>query len=205
MNKKLRECSTLEIKNAMANLHNVAIIKKEHLIEYVDESTGELKWANTYDLKQALKDDNATEWRLLDAKHQRNKRLYRRVANIVKTNRALFITLTFNNEFFSRDLNDESIARIVKRYLKANCKQYVANIDFGGNKGRLHYHAIVEPLEDKLNLKQWRDMTNNSNINVKHIITNDLSVIRTAKYINKLTNHSLKDNGYYKRLIFSRA
>jgi len=122
---------------------------------------------------------------------------------MVNTNHAYFLTLTFNDSVFNRNLSPETRRRYIARFLKSECKEYVANIDFGSTNNREHYHAVVIP-KTIIDFAKYRKIFDNSNINYKRIIKGDKDIKKLSLYIAKLTNHALKENGFYKRLIYSR-
>lgn len=153
-----------------------------------------------------IRDNNLSldEWkRLYDLNHNRYKRVQRlkmKVADLVFNGDAIFLTLTFNDETLSKT-SVETRRRYVSRFLKTQCKTYVANIDFGEKKGREHYHAIVCPIGLSIDLKSWPYGA----INAKRIHASDIDLTRTTKYITKLTSHAIKDStGHAYRIIYSR-
>lgn len=147
--------------------------------------------------KQVSEDKTLDCGRLLvRSRYEKRKRIEKHITNLVLSGKALFVTLTFDNDTLEKTTREKR-RRLIQRYLKNNCSHYVANIDFGKDKGREHYHAIVE---NKINLKAYKL----GSIDVEHIKASDLSLELTSKYINKLTSHALKQNAIDTRLIFSR-
>lgn len=134
--------------------------------------------------------------RLVESRYKKRKRIENHVKRLILNNKAIFVTLTFNNETLEK-YDSKKRRRLIQRYLKSNCKEYVANIDFGEDNGREHYHAIVS---NDINLKQYKLGA----INVEHIRASQKSIEKTSKYINKLTSHALKEYSIDTRLIFSR-
>lgn len=132
--------------------------------------------------------------------YRRRKRVKNKTSSIILGGCAIFVTMTFRNSVLA-STSAETRRRYVARWLKANAKVYVANIDFGGRRGREHYHAIA--WAEELPLKEWREQC--GNVNVERIQMSELDVLKTAKYITKLSRHALK-NGLEKspRLIYSR-
>lgn len=148
--------------------------------------------------------------RLNESKYRRAKRVRDKIARLVLSNKAIFITLTFNDKTFAKT-DDLRRRRLVQRYLKQNCKEYVANIDFGSNEEyiddygnkriateREHYHALVS---NDINFDSWYKY---GAIKVERVRPLDNSTKRIARYITKLTNHALKVGGIVPRLIYSR-
>ena len=138
--------------------------------------------------------------RINHAWDSRVMRLRKRINAMLLRGSCVFLTLTFNNHTLNTTTPKER--RIfVSRFLKSCECMYVANIDFGGERNREHYHAIA--CVDKVCLNGWRKY---GNINVERIrnksIHNDTS--RLAKYVSKLSNHAIKETTQRSALIYSR-
>lgn len=135
-----------------------------------------------------------------NASCHRATRLRSRIEKMLLNGECLFLTLTFNDE----TLNNTSVdtrRQYVRKYLKRfNCP-YVANIDFGKENGREHYHAVINT--SRIELKDWRIY---GNINVERVRNNriELSKTRLSKYISKLSNHAIKETTKRSCLIYSR-
>lgn len=137
---------------------------------------------------------------LLNAYKMRLKRVYDEIEFIVKSGQGVFITFTFNDDSLSRT-SSNTRRRQVSRFLKSVSDRYVANIDFGKKNNREHYHAIIPneiPLEK---LKYWYN-TYGTIKAIKIKGSSDSKAI--AKYILKLSLHSLKESTKNSRLIYSR-
>lgn len=128
------------------------------------------------------------------------KRVYRvrqTIYGIVTDNeQPVFLTLTFRDDVLATT-SEQTRRRYVTRFLKKHCKQYIANIDFGTNNEREHYHAVVS---NKVDLSAWQYGALNA---IKIVKTKD-SIRALPKYISKLTNHAIKDTTKSKRIIYSR-
>lgn len=153
-----------------------------------------------------IRDNNLSldEWkRLYDLNHNRYKRVQRlkmKVADLVLNGDAIFLTLTFTDDVLN-STSVETRRRYVSRFLKSQCKTYVANIDFGFKNGREHYHAIVNPIAPLIDLQSW----SYGALNAKRIHASDTDLTRTTKYITKLTSHAIKETtGHAYRIIYSR-
>lgn len=128
------------------------------------------------------------------ASYQRTKRLRLRVTELLKEP-CLFLTLTFDNESMQAT-TIETKRRYVTRCLKQFGVPYIANVDYGSKNDRLHYHAIIQL--DKISCKCW----DYGNIDFKKVIIPNETAI--SKYLNKLTNHAIKETCKGNRLIYSR-
>lgn len=135
---------------------------------------------------------------MIKAKDQKQYRLVKRLklmdndaynANN-KDLKIIFITLTFKD--LSKN-NKESRRDAVRKYLKSQCVDYVANIDYGKKNGREHYHAVAL-VNGSVDYSKWHTYgaikgelvpTMFKDENKRHN--------RLAYYINKLSLHALKD------------
>lgn len=128
--------------------------------------------------------------------YERKKRLETRIGNMLKKGTCLFVTLTFTDSVL-QTTSFETRRRYISRFFKTlNC-QYVANVDFGKENGREHYHAIT--LCDHIDNKLY----NYGAINFKKIKqTSD--VVKLAKYVSKLANHAIKETTRRNALLYSR-
>lgn len=135
--------------------------------------------------------------RLNYSRYKRVQRIKKRVKAIVSKGEAVFLTLTFTDEVLATT-SDKTRRVYVSRYLKAATPVYVANKDYGKEKGREHYHAIVSGSVD---LAPWRCY---GSINAKRVRNRDLDLVRTSKYVAKLTHHAIKHTAALSRLIVSR-
>lgn len=138
--------------------------------------------------------------RIDNANNHRVRRLKERIKNMLNKGQCIFLTLTFNDTTLSNTTDKERRIAVV-RYLKSFKTEYVANIDFGKENHREHYHALI--LADKINYKKWNKY---GNINGKKIRLRDIDNVKTklAKYIAKLTNHAIKETTKRSALIYSR-
>lgn len=130
---------------------------------------------------------------------KKTERVKSKTKEIVTNGKALFLTLTFTDETL-RNTSPETRRKYVRRFLKAQCPVYVANIDYGGLNGREHYHALVR--SDCINYKLWHRY---GAIKGEKVRTSETDLTRTAKYIAKLSKHAIKETaGKGVRIIYSR-
>lgn len=76
------------------------------------------------------------------SKARKKQRLIKKIKELLNNNKALFLTLTFNNETL-KQTTEEQRQRIVKRYLRNETAYYIANKDYGRKNAREHYHAFI--------------------------------------------------------------
>ena len=134
-----------------------------------------------------------------NASRQRVKRLRSRVEDVIQNGSAIFLTLTFTDDVLDKT-SPETRRKYVTRFLKSQCSFYVANLDFGSQNHREHYHAIVQPNGDQISLPGWEYGA----INSKRVHASENAPLRLAKYVAKISNHALKDTAKCSRLIYSR-
>lgn len=132
---------------------------------------------------------------------KKSKNIKQRIQSMLNQGRAYFLTLTFNDETLSQT-NDKTRRKYVSRLLKATNTVYLANIDFGEDNGREHYHAVtLNPITPT----DWPY----GFIKVKQIGRRDNEPVKIGKYITKLNNHALKvsTNGQarFNTIIYSRT
>ena len=209
MNKSLKEASREEVSKAYLEQVPFLISKiRKNCYQnngcFVDMRTGEINSRVGFNRFAAKKANLGFEYSIWESNKARKLRLSKRVSKIVLSKKAQFLTLTFAPSYFERVPNAETRRTYIRRFLKEQCSDYVANIDFGEDNGREHYHAIVIPKNEFIDYQPYCDTFEKSRIYAEHVKVNGKSVDNISKYINKLTNHALKENGQYKRLIYSR-
>lgn len=118
-----------------------------------------------------------------------------------------FVTFTFSDETLKRT-SDDTRRQKVRRTLKKVSSVYIANIDFGKERDREHYHALlsydgfesVRALEKAVKAL-WGEY---GFIKVKRVGNKETDKKRLGKYLLKLGLHSMKDTTKAHRLIYSR-
>lgn len=73
---------------------------------------------------------------------RRKKKVFDKIDKVVRSGQAVFLTLTFNDKALS--CSAKTRRRYVSFALADLSPRYVANIDYGSNTEREHYHAVVE-------------------------------------------------------------
>jgi len=146
-----------------------------------------------------------------NAEYKRTKRLQTKALEMIKSNSAIFLSLTFNDSVFEK-MNSQTRKRMITRFLKKTCKCYIANIDYGKKKEREHYHALVIPLNEKIDCKEYHKMFYNSNIDFEKVRVSgkkncdiESTSKKISKYTSKLTNHAIKETTQQCRIIYSKS
>lgn len=145
---------------------------------------------NYEDIKEARKINHAT--------FTRATRLKKRIAWLLMTGKCIFATLTFTNDVLD-STSSETRRKYVTRYLKSISDYYVANVDFGSETEREHYHAVI--MVDFIDTKWDYGFTFFEKVRLSN---NKQSEKKLADYIAKLTNHGIKETTRRQALIFSR-
>jgi len=148
--------------------------------------------------------------RLNESKRRRSSRVRQKISDLVLHKNAIFVTLTFSDLSLQK-FDTAKRRRLVQRFLKDNCSQYVANIDYGSDDvyiddygvqrvgtNREHYHAVVS---NDIVFNAWYKY---GAIKVERVRPCEDSNKRLSRYITKLTNHALKIGALAPRLIYSR-
>lgn len=145
--------------------------------------------------------DSVTSYRLQDSYRKKTERLKKRINRLFKNENLFFLTFTFDDKKVVKNgvwLKTNTLRKYVTRWLKEYCTDYVGNIDFGGENGRLHFHCVVSCKESKVNGNSW----NYGALNFKRINTkNDKKL---ALYVNKLCSHALKESTKNQYLIYPK-
>lgn len=135
--------------------------------------------------------------KIVRAFYARVSRLRCRISDLLEIGDCIFVTLTFTDDVFS-NTNVTTRRKYVTLFLSSVSCHYVANIDFGAENGREHYHAIVVRSAD-IDCSLWKYGA----INFRRIHNKNKTAL--AKYIAKLTNHAIKETTRRNHVIYSRS
>lgn len=181
-------------------------ISKAKWAEYLLNRDGLLIKTKYDDIEDALKEErflmseNKELWqeagKVAHADYYRTARLRNRVTSMLQDGECVFATLTFRDDVLA-STSRETRRRYVTRYLKGQSEKYVANIDYGAKNEREHYHAVIY---GKINPLEWPYGA----LNVKKV-KDTSKPEKLAKYVNKLTNHAIKETCKRNAVIYSRS
>lgn len=136
--------------------------------------------------------------RINSAFYARKTRLWKYIyAMMLQSDTVVFLTFTFTDKVFDKTSYDTR-KKYVQRFLKDQAAYYIANIDFGEENGREHYHAIAIGHFD---YGSWHKYGSIKGLPV-HRSVDDAK--RLSKYVSKLTNHAIKKTTGAVRVIYSR-
>lgn len=120
--------------------------------------------------------------------YERTKRVRQRNEAIILSKNGVFLTLTFNEQTLN-NTNYKTRRVYVSRFLKSQSDFYIANVDYGGDYGREHYHAVIY---GKVDYTLWQRY---GAVNGRAMRITDINdVIALSKYITKITKHALKQS-----------
>lgn len=134
-------------------------------------------------------------YRINNSYSHRVCRLRRRIEDIM-TSDCLFITFTFSDKYLSYKF--ETRRKYVLRFLEKYSSNFVANVDYGSENGREHYHCVIQC--DRVDSSDWPYGL----INFERIrLSSDSSIL--SQYVSKLTNHSIKETTKRRAVIYSKT
>lgn len=128
---------------------------------------------------------------------KRTTRASNRIELLISNYETLFLTLTFKSETLE-STTEETRRLYVARFLKSVSPHYVANIDYGKQNGREHYHAIVVGTD--IDYSKWHKFGAIKGVKIRK----GSNPLQLSKYINKLSLHACKSTTRGKKLIYSR-
>ena len=162
------------------NTHNC---NNEYVIKYlINDIVGkELQWEDYKKICKTVNKKNCKTYRL--------RKLIKKIFE--KYEEPIFITLTFTEEHVKM----KNHRRRVQDFLNQECEYYVANIDYGTEKERMHYHCVGS---NRINPTKWKY----GNCDVKKIHTKNEGAL--SEYITKLSQHATKTTTNQERIITKR-
>lgn len=188
-----------------------SVVLNSGLVETQRRVNTALNWDNPYNIysREEAKQIDAymqeyaeAEWKeaskINHAYRNRVKRLRKRIEKMIAKGNCIFVTLTFTDSIL-QSTSPDTRKKYVKNYLASQSSTYVANIDFGKENHREHYHALVQA--DKIKSSLWQNKC--GAINFKKVLSSS-NPIKLAKYISKLTNHAIKETTQRNSIIYSR-
>lgn len=138
--------------------------------------------------------------KILNARYHKVSRIKRKFLYILeKKTYFYFLTFTFSDEYLKNC--DRTKKDLIKKCLYSfdkNCYM-ILNKDFGGKNDREHYHCIYGT-DNNSNLLDHIKKNYPFRFQVQHIHFNRRSITKISKYMNKLTNHCVKDTAYSSRI-----
>lgn len=153
---------------------------------------------NSLNYNQIQKLDN-----ILKARYNKISRIKRRFVYLITNYRYhYFCTFTFDNDLISKC--DRTKRDIIKNSLLSfdSDIKYILNVDYGSKTEREHYHCLIAT-NNNANLRQHLKEFYPCRSGCEYISTSSDDIKRLSKYINKLSNHCIKDSTKGKRIVFN--
>lgn len=166
--------------------HNIRDIPNIQILDFMYSKVGLL--------------DTITSYRFKDSFRKKTIRLRKRIDLILEKDNLFFLTFTFDDKQFKGHKlpSQQTLRKYVNRWLNWYVNDYVGNVDFGGEKGRIHFHAVVSAKDNIILGNSWFYGA----LNFKRIKTKNDKAL--ALYVNKLCNHALKESTKQQYLLFPK-
>ena len=183
IDKEIRKIDSMIWKYEREGNHNARLNIASTLLEKIEEWGFDL-WVEGRKVNSAYYARKTRIWKYIYAMMLQNQPV-------------IFLTFTFTDETIDKTSYDTR-RKYVQRFLKDHSDYYIANIDFGEDNGREHYHAIIV---GEVDYSEWHKYGAIKGLRV-HNSVDDAK--RLAKYVSKLTNHAIKKTTGGHRVIYSR-
>lgn len=113
-----------------------------------------------------------------------------------------FVTFTFDNNIINKcDRTKRDLIKNTLNNFSADIL-YILNVDYGSQTEREHYHCIVGTNDDN-DFNSYLKLTYPCFSHCQHIRLNSNDIKKVSKYINKLSNHCIKDSTKNKRIVYN--
>lgn len=144
----------------------------------------------------------------------RYKRLRKRLHIMLDNSPVCFLTLDLTDTAVNYKMS--TIREYVKQFLGSFDVPYIANVDYGTKKGRLHFHAVIccSPEDFQTPNNKWRRCKGKFNeykcewsygyVHIEQVGIKVSDEKKVAKYVSKLTRHSIKGSTKANKCIYSR-
>lgn len=203
------------------------LVPHRHEIELFETIGLEFQREEDFKMYQAYLELMSTEQGIKGRKinrcnYERRKRCRKRIIRYQMSNKAVFGTLTINNDMLEK-ISEQSFRKYVQRYMKEYFVSYIANVDFGSENERIHYHVVGVPKNSWYEITEKKKVFNDHKQKWQTIIctkvwcewvgydyweelgTDEHTPGKVAKYIDKLANHAFKVSTKNSRIIYSRG
>lgn len=163
-------------------------VGNKYLDDFLIDSLGIINYCTCYRFKESY--------------YHKTIRLKKRINRLFKYDNLFFVTFTFDDKKLrKKDLSKYTtkyLRGLVTKWLKTYSIDYVGNIDFGGQKGRLHFHCVIASTLTRIDRKSWKYGA----LNIKRIVNKDST--KLSLYVNKLCSHALKESTKNQYLIYPK-
>lgn len=135
------------------------------------------------------------------SKYEKKKRLKDFISALI-LKPCIFLTINFNDTYLNTT-KKETRRQAVRRYLNTFNVPYCANIDFGSEKEREHYHAIIQ-LETIPTGESCEWVKKNRGCIYAERVRSEKDFKKLSEYILKFVNHATKTTTGSDSVIYSR-
>lgn len=141
--------------------------------------------------------------RILNARYEKISRIKRRFVYLIQNYTYIyFCTFTFDNDLIKKcDRTKKDCIKSSLHSFDSDIK-FILNVDYGDKTEREHYHALVGT-HSPLSLRQHLKDTYPCRTGCEFVDIHTDDIKRLSKYINKLSNHCVKDSTKRKRIYFN--
>ena len=140
---------------------------------------------------------------IINARYCKISRIKKRLIYLLAyRSKHYFLTFTFNDNYINK--SDRTKRDLIKKCLESFSSDilYILNVDYGSKTEREHYHCIVGTNNDD-NMKDFLLLNYPCFSYCQHIRLFKDDIKRVSKYINKLSNHCVKDSTKNKRIVYN--
>lgn len=140
--------------------------------------------------------------RILSARYMKVSRVKKRVVYLMaRFQYVWFCTFTFDNYYINKC--DRTKRDLIKNTLSLiSDVHYILNVDYGSKTEREHYHCILGTNFD-LDVNQIFQEKYSCFCSALKVRSTEDDYNRLSKYINKLSNHCIKESTKNKRIIYN--
>ena len=140
--------------------------------------------------------------RILSARYMKVSRVKKRVVYLMaRFQYVWFCTFTFDNYYINKC--DRTKRDLIKNTLSLiSDAHYILNVDYGSKTEREHYHCILGTNFD-LDVNQIFQEKYSCFCSALKVRSTEDDYNRLSKYINKLSNHCIKESTKNKRIIYN--
>lgn len=140
--------------------------------------------------------------RILCARYMKVSRVKKRIVYLMaRFQYVWFCTFTFDNYYINKcDRTKKDLIKNVLSFVPDS--HYILNVDYGSKTEREHYHCIVGT-NFNLDLNKLFQEKYACFCSALKVRFNEEDYNRLSKYINKLSNHCIKDTTKNKRIIYN--
>lgn len=141
--------------------------------------------------------------RILNARYNKISRIKRRFVFLISRYKFIyFCTFTFDDKLIKKcDRTKRDLIKASLNSFDSDIK-FILNVDYGTKTEREHYHCLVGTNKSS-SLRQHLKNVYPCRTGVEFVPCSVSDIKRLSKYINKLSNHCLKDSTKGKRIYFN--